>query len=207
MINPSLRNRLAPLLLLVAGGLAYANSLHGDFVYDDIHSIAQNPDIRSLWPPRWMLPPDAAHETVNSRPVASLSLAINYALGDLAMPGYRLFNLGVHLLCGLALFGAIRRTPVPHAEGLALATALLWTVHPLQSQCVNYIIQRRESLASLFYVLSLYSAIRGFDRDDRRWYAASILSCALAVASKEIAVSAPLAIALYDRIYRSGSWT
>ena len=98
----------------------------------------------------------------------------------------------------------MRRTAASAA--LAFACALLWLVHPLHSQCVNYIIQRRESLASLFYLLALYGAIRGFDSNGRGWYAASILSCILGVASKEIAATAPFAIALYDRVYRSGSW-
>ncbi|MEE3258022.1 MAG: tetratricopeptide repeat protein [Candidatus Latescibacterota bacterium] len=199
--------RCAPLLLLVAGCIVYANSLRGDFIYDDIHSIAKNPDIRSLWPPRWMLPTDAVHEAVNSRPVASFSLALNYALGGLEISGYRLFNLGVHLLCGLALYGVVRRTLGSGETGLAFSCALLWLVHPLQSQCINYIIQRRESLASLFYLLALYSAIRGFDTGAHAWYIGSILSCALGVASKEIVVTAPFAIALYDRVYRSDSWT
>ena len=53
--------RFAPLLLLIVGGLVYANSLSGDFIYDHIHSIVQNPDIRSLWPPHWLQPTDAAH--------------------------------------------------------------------------------------------------------------------------------------------------
>ena len=151
--------RSAPLLLLIAGGLVYANSLNGDFIYDDIHSIVQNPDIRSLWPPYWLLPTDAVHEAANSRPVASFTLAVNYAFGGLALPGYRLFNIAVHLLCGLALYGVVRRTAASAA--LAFACALLWLVHPLQSQCVNYIIQRRESLASLFYA---FGALRGDQR-------------------------------------------
>lgn len=50
-----------------------------------------------------MLPTDDVHETVNSRPVASLTLALNYAIGGLDVPGYRPFNLAVHMLCGCAL--------------------------------------------------------------------------------------------------------
>ena len=204
MADDHVYTRFAPLLLLLAAGLVYANSLNGDFIYDDVHSIVQNPDIRSLWPPQWLQPTDALHEAVNSRPMASFTLVVNYAFGGLEMPGYRLFNIAVHLLCGLALYGVVRRTAASTA--LAFACALLWLVHPLQSQCINYIIQRRESLASLFYLLALYSAIRGFDANGRGWYAASILSCILGVASKEIAATAPFAIALYDRVYRSGSW-
>ena len=200
----------APLLLLLAGCIVYANSLDGEFIYDDIHSIATNPDIRTLWPPDWMLPTDDVHETVNSRPLASFSLALNYAIGGLEMRGYRLFNLAVHILCGLALYGVVRRTLHPAcaaATGLAFSCALLWLLHPLQSQCVNYIIQRRESLASLFYLLTLYGAIRGIDSGRRAWYIASILSCALGMASKEIVVTAPFAVALYDRIYCCESWS
>ena len=201
----------APILLLIAGSIVYANSLSGDFVYDDIHSIETNPDIRNLWPPHWMLPTDDVHSTVNSRPVASFSLALNYAIGGLEVKGYRLFNLVIHLLCGLALYGVVRRTlsvnyTTTAAIGLAFSCALLWLVHPLQSQCVNYIIQRRESLASLFYVLAFYGAIRGIESGSRVCYAASLASCALGMASKEIVVTAPFAIALYDRVYRSDSW-
>ncbi len=87
--------------------------------------------------------------------------------------------------------------------GLAFSRALLWLVHALHSQCVNYIIQRWESLASLFYLLVLYGAIKGIDSRRRAWYIASILFWALGVASKEIVVTAPFAIALYDRVYRS----
>ena len=203
-------SRYAPLLLLVVSCIVYANSLDGEFIYDDIHSISTNPDLRRLWPPDWMLPTDDVHETVNSRPVASFTLALNYAIGGLEMPGYRLFNLAVHIFCGLALYGVVRRTLHPDhaaAVGLAFSCALLWLVHPLHSQCVNYIIQRRESLASLFYLLALYGAIRGIDSRRRAWYIASILFCALGVASKEIVVTAPFAIALYDRVYRSDSWS
>ena len=63
----------------------YWNALDNGFRYDDIHSIVQNPDIRSLWPPYWLLPTDAVHEAVNSRPVASFTLAVNYAFGGLAL--------------------------------------------------------------------------------------------------------------------------
>jgi len=87
--------------------------------------------------------------------------------------------------------------------GLAFSCALLWLVHALHSQCVNYIIQRWESLASLFYLLVPYGAIKGIDSRHRAWYIASILFCALGVPSKEIVVTAPFAIALYDRVYRS----
>jgi len=75
--------------------------------------------------------------------------------------------------CGLPT-GCCRRTLHPEhaaAVGLAFSCALLWLVHPQHSQCVNYIIQWRESLASLFYLLALYGAIRGIDSRRRAWLA------------------------------------
>jgi tetratricopeptide (TPR) repeat protein len=199
-----------PLLLVAAGALAYANSLEGPFIYDDLPSIAENSHIRALWPPRWALPTQAEHAPVNSRPVVGLSLALNYALHGLEVSGYHLFNVAIHLLCGLVLYGVVRRTlggeRLRHhwgaaAPGLAMALALLWLVHPLQSQCVNYLIQRGESLASLFYLLALYGAVRAGHGERPRWYVASVAACGLAMASKEVAATAPLAIVLYEWAY------
>jgi len=66
-----------------------------------------------------LLPTDA----VNSRPEASFTLAVNYAFGGLALPGYRLFNIAVHLLCGLALYGVVRRTAASAALAFTCALA------------------------------------------------------------------------------------
>ncbi len=92
-----------PLLLIGLGVAAYLNSFAGTFILDDQPRIVNNPQIRHLWPP-WRV---MAH---TSRPVVQLSLAINYALGELNVWGYHAFNLAVHLLAGLLLFGIVRRT-------------------------------------------------------------------------------------------------
>ena len=57
--------------------------------------------------------------------------------------------------------GASRITRPTRATLLAFAVALLWTVHPLQTEAVTYIVQRTESLMGLFYLLTLYCFIRG----------------------------------------------
>src|SRR6266487_4233450 len=96
--------------LLLAGVIAYSNSLRGPFIFDDIGSIVENESIRSF---STALHPPSGGETVSGRPVLNLSLAIN------------------------------------------------WLVHPLQTESVTYIVQRAESLAGLFYLLTLYCVIRG----------------------------------------------
>src|SRR6185295_15762893 len=88
-------------------------------------------------------------------------------------------NLAIHVLAALTLLGIVRRTLMVsdvsdtsrtcgrHVSDasltLALAVALLWAVHPLQTGAVTYIVQRAESLMGLFCLLTLYCAIRAID--------------------------------------------
>jgi Flp pilus assembly protein TadD len=207
--------RWTALLIIAAGGLAYGNSLSGPFVFDDTASIAENPALHSLRAIREVLSP-AVTSTLMGRPLVNLTFAVNYALGGLDVRGYHLANLAIHLLAALTLFGVVRRTLLtaplrarfgPAALPLAGATALLWTVHPLQTEAVTYIVQRAESLASLLYLLTLYGLIRSAEaRDGRWWRAASVAACLLGTASKEILASAPLIALLYDRTFLAGSF-
>src|SRR6185295_3461677 len=88
------------------------------------------------------------------------------------------------------------------ATGLALAVALLWAVHPLQTESVTYTIQRGESLMGLFYLLTLYCVARSQDAARAgTWQMAAVTSCALGMASKQVMISAPVVVLLYDRAY------
>ena len=205
----------AGLFLAVAVVAAYANSLGGPFVFDDVPSIVGNPTLQHLWPP-WkpLFPPSGEGLTVDGRPVLNLSLALNYAAGGTAVTGYHVFNLLIHLAASLMLFGVVRRTLLrvtdPEASApLALATALLWALHPLQTESVTYVIQRAESLMGLFYLLTLYAFIRGVELPpprNRRWFAVAVTACLLGAATKEVTVSAPLVVLLYDRTFLAGSF-
>src|SRR5262249_51804968 len=95
--------------LIVAGLAAYSNSLAAPFVFDDHGSIVENAYIRQLWPLGNALSAPV-QSAVAGRPVVSLSLAINYALTGLSPAGFRGWNLAVHLLTALLLFGVVRRT-------------------------------------------------------------------------------------------------
>jgi tetratricopeptide (TPR) repeat protein len=200
---------LVPCLLIGAGLAVYLNSFAGVFLMDDHMWILDNPRIREAWPP-WTA---MANST---RPLVQLSLAANYAMGGLDVRGYHAFNVTVHLLAGLALFGIVRRMLESAklrahygqaAPWLAGAIALIWLVHPLQTESVTYIIQRAESLMGLFYLLTLYCVIRGAQSPRfRAWYAAAVMACASGMASKEIMVSAPLLVLLYDRVFIAGSF-
>lgn len=204
------------LLLVVAVMLlAYQNSFTGPFVFDDVGAIPANKTIRHLWPIGDVLSPPAS-AGVGGRPVVNLSLAINYALGGTSVGGYHFLNLAIHILAALTLFGIVRRTLLQPslrkrfgavAEGLALATAVIWAVHPLQTEAVTYISQRSESLMGLFYLLTLYGFIRGTEsQGSGYWFILSIDACLLGMATKEVMVTAPLMVLLYDRTFVAGSF-
>ncbi|UCD83327.1 MAG: tetratricopeptide repeat protein, partial [Deltaproteobacteria bacterium] len=93
-------------------------------------------------------------------------------------------------------------------EWLALSIALLWVVHPVQTQSVTYIVQRMNSMAGMFYLLSLYLYVRGRLGETKRtkiWcYSGSGVSGLLALGSKEIAVTLPLMLALYEFYFFRG---
>jgi hypothetical protein len=143
------------------------------------------------------------------RPVLSLSFALNHALLGHAAWTYQLGNVLVHLAAGLALFGVCRRTlrlgrvvPAARVDGVALAIALVWLVHPLHTESVAFLAQRAESLLGLCTLVSLYCAIRSWpdaagepappaQGTTRGWAAASVGAAALAMATKEVAVVVP----------------
>jgi hypothetical protein len=180
--------RWAPWLIALAGLAAYANSLTGVFVLDDQRWIVESSPLRQLWPPS------------SSRPLVHLTLALNYAWSGLAPWSYHIVNLVIHVLAGLTLYGLARRTlphePAESAAGLAASVALLWLVHPIQTESVTYVIQRAESLMGLFYLLTLYCAARG-----PGWEAGAVLACLAGMLTKPTMVTAPLAVVVCDHAF------
>jgi tetratricopeptide (TPR) repeat protein len=205
-----------PGLIIAAGIWAYHNSFQGPFILDDVGTILKNPTIRHVWPIGETLLPPQGGTTVEGRPIINLSLAINYAVNGFHVWGYHLVNLAIHIAAGLVLLGIVRRTllqpPLRQRFGmaalpLALVIAVIWVVHPLQTESVTYVVQRAESMMGLFYLLTLYCAIRGAESDSPTiWYVLSTASCLLGMASKEVMVSAPLIVLLYDRTFVTGTF-
>jgi tetratricopeptide (TPR) repeat protein len=207
---------LCAALIIAAGLVAYHDSFHGPFVFDDVLAISENPSIRRLSALGDVLVPPHQAATAQGRPVLNLSLALNYAMEGVNPSGYHWANLLIHIAAGLALFGIVRRTlllPVMRprfgeaALALALATAVIWTVHPIQTEAITYTIQRAESLMGLFYLLTLYCFVRGTQSGAPAiWWVAAFASCLLGMGTKEVMVSAPVIILIYDRTFVSGSF-
>jgi protein O-mannosyl-transferase len=206
--------RIIPLLLL-AGVLTYWNSLSGPFVLDDLLSVVHNQQIRELRSVNILFA--ERDSPFAGRPLANVSAAINYAIGGLDVRGYHVANIGLHLLSAVLLFVIVHHTlRLPRLRSnltdgslhIAGAAALIWTVHPLNSEVVNYTTQRTESLMAAFYLLTFYCCIRAAAPSRLRpaWELGAVLLCSAGMASKESMATVPLIVVAYDRTYLYDSW-
>ena len=202
------------LVLIIVGLAIYWNSTTAPFTFDDDHAIVINEQIRHL---STSLAPTEQGSPLAGRPLVSLTFAVNYALGGLDVRGYRLVNISIHILNALLLFAVVGRADF--SVELAFAAALIWMVHPLVTEPVDYISQRTELMMATFFLLTLYSGgsavarnrSDGGTRPTRPkgsgvWLGSSVACCALGMACKETMVVAPVVVLLYDRTFTFGSF-
>jgi protein O-mannosyl-transferase len=212
-------------IIAVIGLLAYSNTFHAPFVFDDESSIIENPSIKNLTA---FLFEGAGYRYNPRRFIGYLTIALNYRFGGLDVTGYHIFNLTVHILVAWLVYALARltmQTPffvtrepgtgtpspesrIPNSRFLPLLAALLFVAHPVQTQAVTYVVQRLASLAAMFYLSSLvlYAQARlrqeatGTFRDGRvcLFYLLSLLAAILAMKTKEIAFTLPLIVCLYE---------
>jgi protein O-mannosyl-transferase len=207
------RGDLLPVAMVgiaIAAAIAYLPALRGDFLFDDLSEIVENPAIRTLWPP-WR--PMFAGGELPHRPLPYYSFAISHAVGGLDPIGFHLTNLAIHLLNGWLLWwvaaAGLARQGCRHPRETAAIAAALWLVHPIQTQAVAYAYQRIELLAATAALATLaffMAAVASEGRRGRAFSVAAVVSCAAGMACKEWMVVVPLVILLYDALLVSGSW-
>ncbi|MGH7655348.1 MAG: hypothetical protein ACREN6_11865, partial [Gemmatimonadaceae bacterium] len=192
------RTRWIALALIIATAFAYIPALRAPFLLDDWVTIDAASRLTS-----------AEGMPTRGRPMVMATLAANYQVNrvlrvdqraDPAGPdktiGYRLFNILLHLATGALLFAVLRRAmrepTIPEdwraiADQIAGMVTALWLLHPIQSEVINYVVQRSEGQASLCYLATLYASQRAWDAAPTariRWYALAVLACILGMMSK-----------------------
>lgn len=181
------------LLLSALTILVYLNSLPNEFVFDDLGLVVNNSKIHNLTNIPAIL---GAHGKAAYRPLRTASYALDYSLFGLNPTGFRAVNIALHLLNGTLvffLFRALLREPRP-----ALLAAILFVVHPIQTESVAYISGRRDLLFTLFYLAGFACYVRYRQSDRLRYLLLAGLSYLLSLLSKEMAISLPLLCVAYD---------
>jgi tetratricopeptide (TPR) repeat protein len=185
----------------------YYPCLRGEFLYDDIPSIAENPDFRSS--PLSVFQGHESSLQFDRRPVGGLLTWLNFRVFGLRPAGYHLVNLFLHALLAVALCELILRIAgrigVARPRLIAFTIVSIWALHPLNSMPVAYIYQRMEQLMSLFFVLTLFCLLAG-DGRGKPWLIAAWICALLSLLSKEVAVLLPIAMLVAERIFNFPNW-
>src|SRR2546427_452759 len=176
-------------LLVAAVAIAFGNALQNEFVYDDRLLIVDNPAVRA--------PLTDLHALAFYRPLRTLSYRVDYAVGGLDPRIFHAMNLVYHAATTVLVSAVLTRvgaSPVAATTG-----ALLFAVHPVQTDSVTYASGRRDVLCGLFFTAGFLAYLRY--RDSRRRSAlVAALSCyVLAILAKEMAITLPIVCFLYDR--------
>jgi len=175
-------------LLVAATLIAYLPVLRAGFIWDDDTFLTQNPLIRAA---------DGLHQfwaTTNATdywPVTSTTLWVEWRLWGMHATGYHVTNLLLHIAECLLLWRTLALLRLPGA----FLAALLFAVHPVNVESVAWIAQRKNLVAMLFFLGSIYCFIKretaapaprtGREREGgRSWYGLSLASFVLAMLSK-----------------------
>ena len=197
-------------LLAIVVILIYADTLTTPFIFDDLNNIFNNPHIRVPALNFENLAWAGYHSPEARRPVANISFALNYYFNGYNLVGYHIVNILIHVACGIFLYflaKATIQTPALVSRykkfgWIPFMAAFIWLVHPSQTQSVAYIVQRMNSLAAMFYVLSMlfYVKFRMSKTSPAKWLllAGCVMNALLAFGTKEISATLPLFLILYE---------
>jgi len=209
--RPSFRHLIAIGLIVGVAFVAYSNTFHVPFHFDDRPNITDNPNIQIKvfsWERIERLIKNTYKESI--RVFSYFTLALNYYFGGFNVFGYHLVNFFVHVASGVFLYWfllltfnlpSLREKYGPISYKVALFSSLIFISHPIQTQSVTYIVQRMASMAGMFYLLSMVLYIKGRLSTGRPrvfYFAGTALSYLLGVFSKENVAILPLFIALYE---------
>jgi len=213
-MNQRIAILIAILIIISATSLVYLSSFNTPFQFDDVKNVVGARVVENF-----SLPDFFQHS--KSRFLLCLTLSLNYYFGKYNVFGYHLVNLIIHIISSLLVFGlsliifdSNRLTRLDlrrHRFELALSASMIFALHPIQTESVTYIWQRGESMAGMFYLLSIFlyarvrlSQINGLAKIFR-WlmYAMCFISIILCSLTKPTSLSLVIAIFIYEIFFLS----
>lgn len=210
------------LLICLVSFLAYANSLGGDFVFDDTDQVVENHNIRSwdnlakaftthVWAFRersdaLSVPPPLPYY----RPLFTVMLTVEYHLFGLWPQGWHLVSLLLHILCAVGVFYLILL--MSGRNLIALFASLIFAVHPVHAESVSWISGMTDPLFGVFFLASFYFYLKARGRDERgrmngRTLVLSLAMFVLAMFAKETALSLAVMVFGYELIEAPSQFT
>lgn len=200
-------------LIIFAGFMVYCNTFNMSFNFDDAANIINNPVIREF------NPAGIKQAFKTSRGVGIITFQMNYQLSGLNVFSYHLLNLFIHIASALLVYrflALLLKTPCFREDSDTYLTslptpffsALIFVVHPIQTQAVTYIVQRFTSLATLFYLAAAICYLqarlcqskesRPVSASTAAWLAGCVAASFCAFNSKQIAYTLPLTLVLLE---------
>jgi len=186
------------------GVLSYANSLQGQFLWDDESLVQFNPYVKNwsylqkIFTSR--LGSMAKESGAFYRPVQTFTYLLDYSVWRLNTFGYHLVNMIWHILAALSIFGLIQA--LFRNGKLSLLTAALFIVHPLHTEAVSYISGRADSLVAFFMIIAYILYLKQDQKRGMIFLILMTLSYVLALLSKEISLILPFLIGLYHYTFK-----
>lgn len=194
--------------------VVYVNALSDGFVFDDESVVLGDPSIAHLSNiPKYFTAQEGFHKVIGRyyRPVISTSYASDYAIGGLKPFGFHLTNIIIHIINSLLVFkllllifgtedGKISKT-VLYA---AFFGSLIFAVHPIHTEAVTWVSGRTDSLSFTFFAAAFIYYIK-YSKEHRLVNLFFILFYyILSLLSKEMAITFPVVVILYDLILNEG---
>ena len=190
------------LLPFVISIIVYLNCLQNSFVYDDDATIINNYFIR-----HWSNLPDlftsryfVLSAELTYRPVVTLSYFIDYAFWHLNPLGYHLTNILLHATNSALVF--IFGFQVFKNRTSAFISAVFFSSYPLFSEVVNAVGFREDLLAFMFLILAFICYLKANQQRYILYYSISLFCYFLSLFSKEMAITLPVLIILYDTVFK-----
>lgn len=203
-------NLLPVLVLCTLAFIIYSNTMTVPFVFDDRTNITDNPPIQLSEITFANIINAAFRSPVPTRPLANVTFALNYYFHQQKLPGYHIVNLVIHAINGILLYflfvttlrlPAVKNT-LDRPELTAFAAAIIWLAHPIQTQSVTYIVQRMNSMATMFYLLAMLLYVTARLSPAKRMKILMFSGCTLSGLagfwSKEIVITLPFFLLLYE---------
>jgi len=196
---------------LIVGLLLYGNTFSNEFIWDDYEGVVYNDYIkdRSHFPEYFTqsLVSGAGMENNYWRPLVLFSFYADYKLGELDVFWYHLQNIFWHILATSLVYVFLREISLQKWK--AFLVALLFLIHPLQTEAVTYISGRADMMFGFFVLLSLIGAVKYIKTDSYRkylYYLGSVICFGLALLAKERGILVLPLVAGYFFLLTDFAW-